>query len=198
MSSSINEITTLLLDPAYLPYTFLTGRSAFLHLLKDNAKSIDAYDNLIDDNSTWFANENIHFYDDQPFLTSKNKIWLIPTVQVIKSSFFSFKHRKVPKTVSFHKLCLIFENTCQICYEKFDRHELTREHIFPKGKGGTQDVENISLTCLRCNQAKKDIYPFYDKNNEEIKSIPIPLPVIPSRPTKIRPEWRKYFIYKKL
>ena len=87
MSSSINEITTLLLDPAFLPYTFLTGRSAFLHLLRNNTKSIDACDNLIDDNSAWFSNENINFYDDQPFLTSKNKIWFIPTVQVIKSSF---------------------------------------------------------------------------------------------------------------
>ena len=36
MSSYSNQITTLLLDSSFMPYTFLTGRATFLHLIKNN------------------------------------------------------------------------------------------------------------------------------------------------------------------
>lgn len=197
MSSYSNQITTLLLDASFLPYTFLTGRSAFLHLIKNNIKSFDAEENLIDNNLVWFANEGVNFYDDQPFLTSKDKIWFIPTVAVIKNNFF-YNKRKTPRTLSIHKMCILFDYTCQICHEKFEKKDLTIEHIFPKSKGGTKEIENITLSCHNCNQAKKDIYPFFDVTQRNIKSVPMPLPVLPSRPTKIREEWRKYFLYKRL
>jgi 5-methylcytosine-specific restriction endonuclease McrA len=187
----------LLLDASFLPYTFLTGRSAFIHLIKNNIKCFDADENLIDNNLVWFGNEGINFYEDQPFLTSKDKIWFLPTVAVIKNNFF-YNKRKMPRTLNIHKMCILFDYTCQICHEKFDKKDLTIEHIFPKSKGGTKEIENITLTCHACNQAKKDIYPFLDVTKRNIKSVPMPLPVLPSRPTRIREEWRKYFLYKRL
>lgn len=195
--SHANEITTLLLDSTFLPYTFLTGRSAFLHLVKNSIKCFDAQDNLIDNNLDWFSNEGVYFYEDQPFLTSKDKIWFVPTVAVIKSSFF-FNRKRIPRTLSLQKLCLIFDYTCQICHEKHSKTNLTVEHIFPRSKGGTKEIDNITLTCSRCNQNKKDLYPFLDKKNKEINSVPMPIPVLPSRQLKARKEWDKYFIYKKL
>jgi len=195
--SNINQITTLLLDSSFMPYSFLTGRATFLHLIKNNIKCFDANENLIDDNSEWFSNENIKFHDDQPFLTSKNKIWFLPTTAVVKTSFFS-KRKRMPRTLNLQKLCLIFDYTCQICYERFDKRDLTVEHIFPRSKGGTKEIENITLTCARCNQIKKDMYPFYDNKNRDIKSVPMPIPILPSKPLNTREEWRKYFIYKKL
>lgn len=180
-----------------MPYTFLNGRSTFLHLIKNNIKCFDANENLIDNNLQWFSNENIKFYNDQPFLTSKNKIWFLPTTAVLKSSFYSRK-KKIPRTLSLLKLCTIFDSTCQICYEKFDKRDLTVEHIFPRSKGGTREIENITLTCARCNQIKKDMYPFFDHKNRDIKSVPMPIPILPSKPLNTREEWRKFFIYKKL
>lgn len=197
MSSYSNQITTLLLDSSFLPYSFLTGRAAFLHLIKNNIKCLDAEQNLIDNNSEWFANQNIHFYDDQPFLTSKNKIWFLPTIAVVKSSFYSRKKR-IPRTLNLQKLCLIFDHTCQICYERFDKTNLTIEHIFPRSKGGTREIENITLTCVKCNQMKKDMYPFLNNKNRDLQSVPMPIPILPTKPVNIREEWRKYFIYKKL
>ncbi len=112
--SHANEITTLLLDSTFLPYTFLTGRSAFLHLVKNSIKCFDAQDNLIDNNLSWFSNEGVYFYEDQPFLTSKDKIWFLPTTAVIKASFYS-KRKRLPRTLSLQKLCMIFDNLYFLC-----------------------------------------------------------------------------------
>ena len=197
MSSYCNQITTLLLDSSFMPYTFLTGRATFLHLIKNNIKCFDASENLIDNNLQWFSNEGINFHQDQPFLTSKDRIWFLPTTAVIKASFFS-KRKRLPRTLNLQKLCMIFDYTCQICHEKFDKKDMTVEHIFPRSKGGTKEIENITLTCARCNQMKKDMYPFFDNKNRDIKSVPMPIPVLPNRPINNREEWQKYFIYKKI
>jgi hypothetical protein len=45
---------------------------------------------------------------------------------------------------------------------------------------------------------KKDMYPFFDNKNRDIKSVPMPIPILPNRPINNREEWQKYFIYKKL
>jgi hypothetical protein len=179
-----------------MPHSFLTGRVTFLHLIKNNIKCIDAAENIADDNLSWFSNEGYKFYNDQPFLTSKDKIWFLPTIAVIKNNQF-YSRRKIPRTLSLNKLCTIFDYTCQICYNRFDKSQLSLEHIFPKGKGGTREIENISLTCQKCNQNKKDIYPFLNLKGKEIKSVPMPIPVLPSIPISIREEWNKYFLYKK-
>jgi len=198
MSNYANQITTLLLDAGFLPYCFLTGKATFIHLVKNNIKCFDASENLIDNNFAWFANEGINFYEDQPFLTSKDKIWFIPTIAVVKKNFYYNSKRRTPRTLSLYKMCSIFDYTCQICHEKFDKKDLTIEHIFPKSKGGTKEIENITLTCKYCNQIKKDIFPFYDINKKDINSVPMPIPVLPLKPTRIRGEWRKFFLYKKL
>jgi hypothetical protein len=75
---------------------------------------------------------------------------------------------------------------------------MTVEHILPRSKGGTKEIENITLTCARCNQMKKDMYPFFDNKNGDIKSVPMPIPVLANKPINNREEWQKYFIYKKL
>jgi hypothetical protein len=107
MSGYSDQITTLLLDSSFMPYSFLTGRATFLHLIKNSIKCFDAEENLIDNNLQWFSNQGVNFHNDQPFLTSKDKIWFLPTTAVIKSSFFS-KRKKMPKTLNLQKLCLIF------------------------------------------------------------------------------------------
>jgi len=198
MSNYANQITTLLLDASFLPYSFLTGRAAFIHLIKNNIKCFDANDNLIDNNLSWFANEGINFYEDQPFLTSKDKIWFLPTIAVVKKNFFYNKKRRIPRTLSIHKMCSIFNYTCQICHDQFDKKDLTIEHIFPKSKGGTKEIENITLTCIDCNQRKKDIYPFLNIHKKEVTSVPAPIPILPIAILKNRPEWEKFFVYKKI
>ena len=36
---------------------------------------------------------------------------------------------------------------------------LTKDHIYPKSKGGLDDIKNYQVLCERCNNNKKDISP---------------------------------------
>ena len=196
MGNYTNQVTTLLLDSAFLPHCFLTGRSTFLHLIKDTVKCFDADSNLVDTNE-WFSNEGIIFGDNQPYMTSKNRVWFLPTIVVLKNRKFFKVNKNTPTRLNLRQLCVIFDFTCQICYEVFDKEDLTIEHIYPKSKGGTKEIENITLSCKACNQNKKDIYPFKNIKNKDLKSTPLPIMVKPENQKYVRPEWDKFFIYKK-
>lgn len=43
---------------------------------------------------------------------------------------------------------------CQMCWEKEPQITLTRDHIVPLSKGGTDDITNIQPLCKLCNQKK--------------------------------------------
>lgn len=66
---------------------------------------------------------------------------------------------------------------CPYCYDKMTRDvrkKPTREHIYPKSKGGTLERGNKTVVCYECNTLKGDmtIEEFYDwlKTRKDIKS----------------------------
>ncbi len=46
------------------------------------------------------------------------------------------------------------ECRCQYCGRKFDRSELTLDHVIPRSRGGKTTWDNIVLACLKCNIRK--------------------------------------------
>lgn len=44
--------------------------------------------------------------------------------------------------------------TCTYCGNKSEKLEC--DHIIPISKGGLDDIENLTTSCLRCNRQKKD------------------------------------------
>ena len=44
------------------------------------------------------------------------------------------------------------KHKCQYCRKKMKKNHITREHIIPKSKGGTNHRRNICLVCKACNQ----------------------------------------------
>lgn len=42
------------------------------------------------------------------------------------------------------------------CTQEFSPQPFTIEHIIPKSKGGTDDLENLALACSACNNSKYD------------------------------------------
>ncbi len=46
--------------------------------------------------------------------------------------------------------------TCQYCGRKSPDVELQIDHIFPKSKGGLDNIENYTVACMACNYGKND------------------------------------------
>lgn len=55
------------------------------------------------------------------------------------------------------------EHTCQYCgrgYHELEQGEIwTRDHIFPRSRGGEDVWENVALSCSTCNNSKSDRTP---------------------------------------
>ncbi len=43
---------------------------------------------------------------------------------------------------------------CYLCGATFVLTDLTEEHVVPKSRGGSNNIENIKLACQPCNEAK--------------------------------------------
>jgi hypothetical protein len=180
-----NTKTTLLLNNAWQPVTAITAKAAFAHLLSGNISALDKNYNLFDSVEKW--NTNAEFYRDQPILRSAKQSWPIPTVIVVTSRFFK-KPKK--KRFSLAELARVYNSTCQYCLNRFSITDLTIDHIKPKSKGGTDEHENRTLACLKCNQKKASHTPYYNVKNEVVKA-----PTIPSiflHVSSIRKEWEKF------
>jgi hypothetical protein len=67
---------------------------------------------------------------------------------------------------------------CLYCGNQFSRSELTRDHVIPTSRGGTDKWENVVAACKRCNWLKDCLTP------EEAK---MPLLAIPFKPNSY--EW---------
>ena len=67
------------------------------------------------------------------------------------------------------------ENTCQYCGRKFERSELTLDHVVPRSRGGSSTWTNIVVACLKCNIRKGDRLP----NELSLKLLRTP----------IKPQW---------
>jgi 5-methylcytosine-specific restriction endonuclease McrA len=54
--------------------------------------------------------------------------------------------------VGFGASC--FCKTCCSSSDVFTLDELTLDHLIPKSKGGSNNLENLRLTCLCCNRSR--------------------------------------------
>lgn len=54
-------------------------------------------------------------------------------------------------------LKLWVSNTCAICGGNLADVDKSVDHIIPLSKGGTNDIGNMQMAHLRCNQKKRDL-----------------------------------------
>ncbi len=62
---------------------------------------------------------------------------------------------------------------CLYCAREFPQHQLTRDHVIPLSRGGTDRWENVVAACRRCNQ---------HKGNRRLEDISMELVALPYRP----------------
>jgi len=182
--------TTLLLNKNYQPFAIITARAAIKHLMSERAKGIDALGNLVswsgadmeqlkDGTSTlrWFNNE-VSLFDNHPCLrsapdpnTGEDRKWAVPTILVCSYHFgHNYRRGEYVSTKSVYK---IYKGICQYCFEKVSLSKATKDHVYPKSKGGSNHDFNIVLACRDCNSKKDNHYPFFDINGNEPKPLKI-------------------------
>ena len=138
----------------------------------------------------WINPQRATYYENQPFMTSTNQIYPVPTI-LLTSAKWVYQTSDKPNLRYLYKR---YNKRCQICGEKFDIKQMTIEHIYPKSKGGTKESHNVTLTCQPCNSKKSTIYPYKNYKGEELKpSNPYPF-FHPFQ--RERDEWRP-FLFKK-
>ena len=59
------------------------------------------------------------------------------------------KKRELANVLGFGSRCF----WCACCSPL---EQLTLDHLFPKSKGGTNNTENLRLSCFRCNNSRGD------------------------------------------
>lgn len=200
--------TTLLLNDLFQPFAFCTARAAIRHLITDKAKGIDADGMVVSfggqdhdkennwSQRSWYGNK-VALFDDQPALrsapntiTGEETVWAIPTILVTKNHFGSF-NRHSGKSLSLRKLYGLYKGQCQYCLEKIPFSLATRDHVYPKSKGGSNDDFNSVLACKPCNNSKDNIFPYYDINGNAVKPKRMsPVATLIEGAPAIREEWK--------
>ena len=70
------------------------------------------------------------------------------------------------------------DHRCLYCGGKFSRSQLTRDHVLPTSRGGTDRWENVVAACKRCN---------WQKDNGTPEEAHMPLLAVPFKPNPF--EW---------
>lgn len=198
----VTKRTTLLLDSAWMPINTITARACFHHFIRNRIVGLDKNKNqftfeqwndgefIIDEDDAQEAEEiPVILYKDQPCIRSVKDVWALPTIAVITERFFR-KYRK--REYSFNEICFYYKNTCQICFEKFPRSELSLEHVDPKHNGGHNMSSNLTISCRRCNSRKGHQFPYYDANGKQLKGTNLPLNYIFVEEGDMRKEWEDF------
>jgi len=189
--------TTLVLDSSYQAYAFFTARAAVRHLMNGSARGLDAAGvpvawNAKKDETYAWSLKNVAIFEDQPCLRSAgDNQWPIPTI-MITNSHFGFRPRS-DLAVTLKTLYSVYRGTCQYCLEKIPYVQATKDHAFPRSKGGTNHSFNLVLACRRCNNEKDSIFPYYNVLGEEVKPRPALTTGVHVPPDiTIREEWKTF------
>lgn len=146
---------TLLLNASAEPLTFVPVKRAIVLVLKDKAEIVESHIEKRIRTET----------DDYPYPLV---IRLIKFVEI---------PRRFRSVVSSAVLFARDNYTCQYCgrhRSKLRKKErLTREHVKPLSRGGTDTWDNVTTACSTCNHKKSDKLPY------EVKMYPKTTPFEP-------------------
>ena len=185
---------TLVLNRNMMAVGVFTARNTIRQLITGGAMALDINYERYD----W---EDYQDYapllDDQPILCSAHSEWKVPTVIFLKNYGNMPTIRK--KALTRRQLFSMYGGVCQYCLKKIDFKDCTKDHVYPKARGGTNDDFNFVLACKACNSHKSDTYPFRDKNNKEVKPKTVTQLIMTFNHlgVKHRAEWDPFMFKKK-
>lgn len=121
---------TLIIDSSMQPIKVVDWQDAILLVLKNKARVVDEYDNVL--------------------IRSATQAYKLPSILMLVSK----SRRK--KEMNFSKRAVFYRDnyTCAYCADRFRPGELSMDHVIPVCQGGHKSWENIVTSCRQCNSDK--------------------------------------------
>ena len=82
----------------------------------------------------------------------------VHSIVAVKGVDKNFRVRAVPPLTN-KELFRRDQHLCMYCGREFHSHELTRDHVVPRSRGGKNTWTNVVTACRRCNHYKGDRLP---------------------------------------
>lgn len=85
---------------------------------------------------------------------------------------FKTGKQRISDLYNQNKIKLKAGDYCFYCGAEISKENLTADHVFPRIKGGTNDMDNIIFVCKSCNSSKgkKDLLEWFMLNREQFPS----------------------------
>lgn len=159
----------LLLDETFMPFRIITARAAFFHLLKKHGQGISVEKVFFDWDDV--ISGTLQVSDHQPVMRSVSDVWVVPTIFKLNGHFFRrIREKNKKKKVSLRDLFNHYHGKCQYCGKNKPFYQFSKDHVFPKSKGGSDDDFNLILSCKKCNSEKGDQFPYRDHTGKPVQA----------------------------
>jgi hypothetical protein len=150
--------SVLVLNRYFLAIQVTNVKEAIINLVSGKAKVVDkSYVQY--DLAGWEEKSfeiRLNGTQDYPgILRSPSTTLVAPQVIIIPDCEFN---NPAIKTVRYSRRNLFQRDryTCQYCRRKFDKKNLTIDHVTPKSQGGRSEWTNVVACCKGCNTRKGD------------------------------------------
>ncbi len=123
---------SLLLNATYEPLKVVPWQKAVHLFFQDKVEVVETYDRQIC---------SVHLSMRVPAVI---RLYRLVTFHHVRQMV------KFSRDTLFTRDCF----SCQYCGKRFEKHELTFDHVFPAARGGPKTWENIVTACRKCNHKK--------------------------------------------
>ena len=86
--------------------------------------------------------------------TGQRSTLVMDTIVAVKCKHSPRKFRSGVPALTNKTLFIRDHNICGYCGDSFSKHDLTRDHVTPKSKGGEDSWTNLVTACKPCNHKK--------------------------------------------
>jgi hypothetical protein len=155
----------LVLNKNWVPINVTSVFDAIASVFSDRAKFVDPETYATYDFESW-----IDTWEDAMHLAkiSAHQVVNCPSVKIVVPEIVVCTEYKgvgcgngirVRPKFSRRNIFLRDKGVCQYCGKKFETQQLNIDHVIPKSKGGQSTWTNIVLSCVKCNDKKRDRTP---------------------------------------
>lgn len=155
--SLLNSDNVLVLNSYYLAIKVFSAKDAITALVGDRAQVID--DNYIKYNFHQWVRACQDMIVSEEVLAKYSGVIRSPSTVLIIPQVIMFPNTEfvdMNTSIRYSRKNILERDayTCQYCEKRYDRSNLTLDHVIPKSKGGKSTWLNIVTACKLCNQKK--------------------------------------------